>query len=67
MEKLQQLTKYDKLANEAGIIDKNIFLDNIKALAKYDNTYEDVLNRLIQLSEEYIEIEPNIEYEKNSL
>lgn len=36
MEKLQQLTKYDKLADEIGIVDKCVFLDNIKALAKYD-------------------------------
>ena len=48
MEKLQQLTKYDKLALDIGISDKDTFLNNMKALAKYDNTYEDVLNRLIQ-------------------
>ena len=64
MEKLQQLTKYDKLANEAGIIDKNVFLDNIKALANYDDKYKNIFNDLLKLSKEYVEIEPNIEYDK---
>ena len=63
MEKLQQLTAYDKLADDAGIIDKYVFLDNIKALAKYDESYKSLLDKLIDLSEKYIEIEPNLSYD----
>lgn len=64
MEKLQQLTKYEKLANEIGIIDKYIFLDNLKALAQYDSNYKNVLDNIIKLSEEYVEIEPDLEYDE---
>lgn len=63
MEKLQQLTKYDKLANDIGIADKYEFLENIKALANYNEKYKGILDDIIKLEDEYFEIEQGLDFD----
>jgi hypothetical protein len=62
MEKLQQLTAYEQFADKAQLVDKYVFLKNINLLAEYDNSYKGMADKLNKLTNEYIEIEPNIPY-----
>jgi hypothetical protein len=62
MEKLQQLTAYEEFADNAHLIDKYVFLENINRLAEYDESYKEFADKLNNLTKDYIDIEPNIPY-----
>lgn len=60
--KLDQLTEFDILADEVGIIDRNTFLKNIELLAKSYEKYRKVFDEIIKMSNTYVEIEKDLSY-----
>lgn len=55
-------TAYDNFADKVGIIDRATFLENIKLLCKYDESYKEKLEYIIELSNKADEIEQGLDF-----